>query len=97
MTSSVGGKFVQIEALGPELIHGGVYMEQHTTETVVLVWVTLLPEEDVGEFQRSAEFHGLQIVHIVIRVPMDQVELLSPEIFYQPRDVTIVVALLVVL
>jgi hypothetical protein len=41
MTSSVGGKFVQVEALGPELIHGGVYMEQHTTETVVLVWVTL--------------------------------------------------------
>jgi hypothetical protein len=37
----VGGKAVQVEALGPELIHGGVYMKQHTTEAVVLVWIAL--------------------------------------------------------
>lgn len=41
MKSSVGGKIVQVEALGPKLIHGGVYMEQHTTKAVVLVWVAL--------------------------------------------------------
>jgi hypothetical protein len=56
----------------------------------------LLPEEYVGEFQRPAECHGLQVVNIVISITMQQVELLSPEPFYQPRDVTVIVALLIV-
>jgi hypothetical protein len=41
MTSLVGGKAVEVEALGPELIHGGVHMKQHTAQTVVLIWVAL--------------------------------------------------------
>lgn len=56
----------------------------------------LLPEQYVGEFQRPAEFHGLQVVYIVISITMQQVKLLSPEPFYQPRDITLIVALLIV-
>ena len=51
----------------------------------------LLPEEYVGEFQCPAEYHGLQVVYIVISITMQQVELLSPEPFYQPRDITVIV------
>jgi hypothetical protein len=41
MTPLVSGNVVQVEALSPELIHGSVYVEQHTTEAVILVWVAL--------------------------------------------------------
>jgi hypothetical protein len=41
MTSPLGPKFIQVEALSPELIHGAVHMEQHAAETVVLVRVAL--------------------------------------------------------
>lgn len=87
----VESELVQVEALTPELIHGAVHMQQHAAEAVVFVWIALLPEEYVGEFQRPAEYHGLQVVYIVISITMQQVELLSPEPFYQPRDITVIV------
>lgn len=32
---------VQVEALGPELVHGAVHMAQHAAQTVILVRVAL--------------------------------------------------------
>lgn len=56
----------------------------------------LLPEEYIGEFQCPAEYHGLQVMYIVISITMQQVELLSSEPFYQPRDIAVIVALQIV-
>ena len=63
-----------------------------STDTVVLVRISLLPEENVFGLQGSTEQHALLVVNIVIMGAMHQVVRLVPQVLQVVEYPAMVVA-----
>ena len=92
-SSLASDDFIPLEAIIDEEVSESVIeVRPQAHETVRLVRVTDLSEEDVSLLQRSAEHHGLLVVDVVIRRAVHHQVLLVGELLGLGGDVTGLVA-----